>query len=109
MVIRDGDWRLFDWDASTGRSVWILEDGNKTVFRTDYPIASTLAENQAERNAAGRAWKGDWHRIASVPLNLAFDANTGLMEAHQQGDQKHLSRFLNDADNRAWRTKDGRV
>ena len=109
MVIRDGDWRLFDYDFRSGRSVWMLEDGNKTIFRTDYPMQATLSENAALRNEAGKAWKGDWHRIASIPLNIAFDEDLGLMKAHEQGDTKYLSRWLNDSDNRAFRVKEGNV
>jgi hypothetical protein len=109
VVIRDGDWRLFDYDFQSGRTVWMLDDGNKIVFRTDYPIEATLTANSAMRNEAGNAWKGDWHHIASVPLNLAFDDSLGLLKAHDQGDDKYLSRWLNDSDNRGWRTKEGSV
>ena len=109
MVIRDGDWRLFDYDFQSGRAVWMLEDGNKTIFRTDYPMQATLAENEAVRNAADRAWRGDWHRVASIPLNIFFDQDLGLAEAQRQGDDKYLSRWLNDGDNRAFRTKEGNV
>jgi len=109
MVIRDGDWRLFDYDFQSGRSVWMLEQDGKTIFRTDYPMQATLAENAAQRNEAERAWKGDWHRIASIPLNVAFDEDLGLMKAHEQGDEKYLSRWLNDGDNLAFRTRGGRV
>lgn len=109
MVIRDGNWELLEWDRVTGRTVWTWFDGEKTHIRTDYPIAATLSENRAERNAADKAWKGDWHKVASVPLNLAFDDNLGLMRAHNEGDTKYVARWLNDADNRAWRTKEGNV
>lgn len=109
MVIRDGDWRLFDYDFQSGRSVWMLEQDGKTIFRTDYPMQATLAENAAQRNEAERAWKGDWHRIASIPLNVAFDEDLGLMKAHEQGDEKYLSRWLNDGQNVAFRTRGGRV
>lgn len=109
MAIRDGDWELIEWDARTGRTVWSMFDGEKVVIRTDYPVAQTLRENAAIRNATPDGWKGDWHRVASVPLNLLYDDNLGLNKAAQQGDDEYLSRWLNDSDNRAWRTKEGRV
>ena len=109
MIIRDGDWTLFDHDMVTGRTVWHMFDGEKDVFRCDYPVEATLAENKAMRDNAQRAWKGDYHLIASVPLNVLHDEKTGLLEASKQGDDKYFSRWLNDPDNRAWRTKDGRV
>lgn len=109
MTIRDGDWELLEWDAHTGRTVWVMFDGEKTHVRTDYPVASLIEQNAAHRNATPSGWKGDWHHVASIPLNLLHDADTGLHEAFRQGDDKHISRFLNDSDNAAWRTKVGRV
>lgn len=107
--IRDGAWELFSWDPQTGRTVWIMEEDGKTHVRTDYPVQSILDANAARRNATPDGWKGDWHHVASVPLNLLHDENVGLHKAFQQGDDKHISRFLNDPDNAAWRTKTGRV
>jgi hypothetical protein len=109
MTIKDGDWELFEYDYQTGRSVWVMFDGAMTHFRTDYPVTATIAENEAVRNAASRAWKGDYHRVASVPLNVLHDENIGLLKAHEQGDDAYVSRWLNSSDNRAWRTKDGRL
>lgn len=106
-MIKDGDWTLFDWDPVSGRSVWHMFDGEKTVIRTDYPVDSVMSENTTIRNEAGKAWSGDWHRIASVPLNIAHDHN--LIKAHSDGDEAYTRRWLNSSDNRAWRTKEGTV
>lgn len=107
MKVKDGDWTLFDWDAKTGRSVWYLEDGNKTHWRTDYPVDSVLSQNAAVRNSAEKAWTGDYHRVASIPLNVLHDS--GMADASVQHDDRFMSRWLNDSDNRAWRTKEGSV
>ncbi|HEX5935680.1 MAG TPA: hypothetical protein VFY63_16095 [Pseudorhizobium sp.] len=107
MTIRDGDFELFDYDYATGRSVWRYFDGEKTIYRTDYPVANLVEQNLLERNDAPVGWKGDWHKIGSVPLNMAYD--TGLVEAFNLHDDRFISRMLNDSDNRAWRTKEGRV
>jgi hypothetical protein len=107
MIIRDGEWSLFDHDMTTGRSVWHYFDGEKDVFRVDYPVDNLMSENLAVRNSAERAWKGDWHRVASIPLNVAHDS--GLVLAHSEGDDRFVKRWLNDSDNRAWRTKEGRL
>lgn len=109
MRVRDGEFELIDWDPKTGRTVWSMFDGEKTVIRTDTPVQSTLDANAAARNSAPSDWKGDWHRVASVPMQLLYDDNLGLNKAIQQGDDKYLSRWLNDSDNRAWRVKEGRV
>lgn len=107
MIIRDGAWTLHDHDKVSGRSVWHLFDGEKDVFRVDYPVDSVISENQAVRNEASRAWAGDWHRVASIPLNIAHDS--GLVQAHSEGDDRFVKRFLNSSGNRAWRTKEGHL
>lgn len=105
--IRDGDWALFDHDFQTGRTVWMRQNGDgSTTYRTDYPVDRIVKENRDFRNALDSGWKGDWHRVASIPLNVFHDQ---LAEASRQDDQKYLSKWLNDADNAAWRTKAGRI
>lgn len=106
MAIKDGDFELVSYDHRTGRSVWRMYDGEKWVFRTDYPITNLTDQNAAVRNSAEKAWRGDWHRVASIPLNVYFDK---LAPAVQQSDDGYIRRFLNDSDNRAWRTKEGRL
>lgn len=107
MLIRDGAWTLYDHDMASGRCVWHHFDGEKDVYRVDYPVDNLISENRDVRNSAEKVWRGDWHRVASIPLNVAH--STGLVEAHSQGDDRFVKRFLNDGDNRAWRTKDGQL
>lgn len=107
MKIKDGDWTLFDYDIKTGRQVWVITnpDGSQT-FRTDYPVEATVDQNTAQRNLAQPGWAGDYHHIASIPLNVYHEQ---LAEASKQGDDRYISKWLNDGDNAAWRTKEGRV
>lgn len=107
MKIKDGDWTLFDYDIQTGRQVWVISnpDGSRT-FRTDYPVEATVDQNTAQRNLAQSGWAGDYHHVASIPLNVYYDQ---LAEASKQGDDRYISKWLNDADNSAWRTKSGVV
>ncbi len=108
MPIYDADgWELFDHDPQTGRRVWVVEDGKKLHFKISYPAKQTIDENAEARASASSNWKGEYHRIASIPLNIVHDS--GFAEAITQQDKKWTSRFLNDGDNRAWRTKDGKV
>jgi len=106
MQIRDGDWVLFDYDVKSGRQVWRMEQDGRTVFRTDYPVDATISVNAAQRNMAKAGWAGDYHHVASIPLNVYHDQ---LAEASRQQDNAYVSKWLNDADNRAWRTKEGRL
>ena len=107
MIVRDGDWSLFDYDIASGRQVWSLRNPDGSVtYRTDYPVQATVDLNTAHRNLAQSGWAGDYHQIAAIPLNVYHDQ---VAEAAMEGDDKYLSRWLNDSDNRAWRTKEGRV
>jgi hypothetical protein len=107
MTIRDGAWELFDYDFQTGRSVWRYFDGEKTTFRTDYPVDDLIKQNAFTRNETSGNQMGDWVKIASVPLNVAYDA--GLVQAQTEGDQQFVKKWLNDGDNRAWRSFDATV
>lgn len=107
MRFRDGDWWLVDHDVKLGRTVWAHENGDgSTTYRTDYAVQPTVDLNTAQRNMARKDWAGDYHHVASIPLNVYWDQ---LAEASKQGDDKFISKWLNDGDNRAWRTKEGRV
>ena len=108
MAIRDENgFELHEHDYATGRTVWRYFDGEKTIFRTDYPVENLINTNAEQRSISRNDWQGDYHHIASVPSNVAWDS--GLVEAFSQHDDKHINKFLNDGDNRAWRTKDGQV
>ncbi len=105
-MIKDGDWELFDYDFQTGRSVWRLFDGAATHFRTDYPVENLVKQNADAMNESTGQRFGEGKRIASIPLNIFYDQ---LNEAQSEGDEKFVSRWLNDSDNRAFRTFGGRV
>ncbi|MGE7367903.1 hypothetical protein ACQKKX_02380 [Neorhizobium sp. NPDC001467] len=106
-MIRDGQWELHDYDYATGRSVWRYFDGMDWHMRVDTPVDNIVRENEFTRNATSGNAMGDWVKIASIPLNHAHAEN--LVQAHSEGDDKFVSRWLNDSDNRAWRSFDARV
>lgn len=105
-IVEDG-WELMEADPQTGRTVWACEVGDQIHIRVDQPVDALLAQNREAFNNAPSGWKGDWHRIASVPLNVLHAS--GLDEAIGQKDDRFLSKWLNNSNNRAWRTRDGRV
>lgn len=103
--IKDGNWTLFAYDQDTGRSIWTTWiDGNLT-FRVDTPVDHIIQANTDARNADHPHRFGDYVHIASVPLNHHYQS--GLAEAVVQQDEKHLSRWINDSDNAAWRVREG--
>lgn len=107
--VHDGRWQLFDYDAATGRSVWVTEGDipGQMIFRIDTPVDEILEANvEAEKATHGQRF-GDWNRAASIPLQLYHSA--GLAEAAREGDDAYLRRFLNDGDNAKFRTSRGRL
>jgi len=105
--IRDGDFTLFDHNFATGRSVWVKHEADgRMTFRVDTPVDQIIDQNAAIRNETQARNFGDWVRVASIPLDTVY--NSGLEEANRQRDQKYLSRWLNDGDNRAFRTHEGK-
>jgi hypothetical protein len=107
MKVRDENgWELVSHDERMGRTVWSYYDGQATHYRTDYRVDNIVNDNKvAQAELAGKRW-GDGQRIASIPLNVYFDQ---LEQAHKEGDDKYVSRWLNDGDNAAFRVKEGRV
>jgi hypothetical protein len=50
-------------------------------------------------------WRGDMHHVASIPDVIVHD----LMKRGIWQDNKKLLKWLDDPDNRLWRTKPGRL
>ena len=86
--------------------VMFKEEGSTTV-RTDMPVDAVIDENKAALAATEGQRFGDWNRAASIPMPLFH--SSGMATAIQQDDQKFIAKFLNDPDNRAWRTSRGKV
>ena len=105
--IWDGAWKLMEHDPLTGRSVWMTVQDDQYVFRVDMPLDDIFtANNDAVIETNGRRF-GDYNRVASVPHHLIYQ--NGLNDAVEQQDSRWLSRWLNDSDNKKFRTSRGSV
>lgn len=105
--IWDGAWKLVDFDHPTGRSVWMTQQDDQLVFRVDMPLEDIFSANhEMAMETQGRRF-GDYNRVASIPHHLVYQ--NGIDDALGQGDDKWLARWLNDSDNRKFRTSRGRV
>jgi hypothetical protein len=101
------DWVLFEHIPGV-RAVYVKDNGDEWLIRTDYFGADRLKEaNKASvEQTEGRRF-GDYRPLASIPHNEMRD--TGLEEALRQGDDRFVNRWLNDGDNRGYRTSRGRA
>jgi hypothetical protein len=105
--IYDGDWRLIGYDPELDRSMWmIMEDDGGMHIQVRYGVNAVLAANRQAFNEAPKRF-GDWARIASIPFPIYY--SSGLDQAIAGEDKKFISKFLNSSDNRAWRTRGGKI
>jgi hypothetical protein len=68
-------------------------------------VEAMVERSVAEAIDAPSGWKGDWHKVASIP-------NVVLMELEKQGilnDPPRFKKWLNDRDNRFFRTREGHL
>ena len=80
-----------------------IED-DKLVLKGSQDMSSIIDSNTAHRNEF-KGYKGEFHRAASIP-NLIVD---DLMRKGIWQDSKRLKAWLNDPDNRAFRTSTGKI
>lgn len=100
--------KLFDYDPETGTTKWWHYDADKdeAKIETVFEVGDIIEANKAQFNSTDeRAKWGEWSRVASIPMALFY-------RLKQQGildDQAAMKRWLNDPDNRLFRTRPGRV
>lgn len=99
---------LFDEDPLTKtKTIFVMEDGSDEFqLITQQEIDPLLAANQAERKEKdARTPYGDMDRVASIPLNIWWE----LKREGIADDEKALRKWLNDPENKVFRTREGRV
>ena len=103
------------WLPSLAAAVAVLAPAlagaqTKIDFFFPVPVDGKLAREMTRLtkayNDSQNKRHGDWSRIASIPLNIYHEQ---LAEAQSQKDEKYMSKWLNDPDNRAFRTFGGTV
>lgn len=90
-----------------GVETWFhgAENGKYTIETVSPDVAPTTDRNKALYNEnAGKRW-GDMKHVASIPLTVYWD----LVQKGVTRDQKDFSKWLNDPDNRHFRTFPGKV
>ena len=87
------------------------EDGG-LVIETGQDVSSIIEQNKKEYNENNGKWGGDIfdNKIASIPLTVIDDLNNaGIMRGFHVLDQKKFRAWLNNPDNRFFRTRQGKV
>ena len=86
--------RTFHWDNDT----------DDFLIQTEQETTDIVEANKAAYNDAPERW-GDMTRVASIPLSLYFD----LKKKGIADDPVAMKRWLNDPDQRFFRTRPGRL
>jgi hypothetical protein len=81
------------------------------VIETKQDITGILESNKAQFNAIDEKSKwGEWTKVASIPNVVVDELNKqGIMRGFAVLDEKRFRIFLNDPDNRFFRTRPGQV
>lgn len=98
--------KVFDVDPLSGiTSYWHYDDATDTaLIEKRQDVSDILDANKAEFNADHGRY-GEWTKVASIPLSVYYDLKAkGIVD-----DPVAMKRWLNDADNRFFRTRPGTV
>lgn len=92
--------------ASGLEQVMHVDEDTGDITLEDRQNVQALVElNKAIANEDPGNWRADMHRVASIPMSLFYDLKRrGIVD-----DEKALRKWLNDPDNRVFRTKPGRL
>lgn len=100
---------LLDHDPTTGITEFFDYDDNTDLvtIRTEQDVTDLAEQNKALFNDVDNPHRfgGEWHRVAQIP-------STVYNELYQSGkihDKQYMRRFLNDPDNRVFRTRPGKI
>lgn len=101
------DTRVINNDVEAGIvTLMHYDDADDSMTIEDIQNVEPLVEqNKALYNDSPGNWKGNMHRVASIPMTVYNQ----LVQSGCARDKKCMKRWLNDSDNRVFRTRDGRV
>jgi len=96
--------RFFDADSATGITrYWHVKDNGEYVIETEQRL-DVDESNTRQRNMTDKrtAW-GDVNKVASIPLSVYYR----LKREGIADDPAALKKWLNNSDNRVFRTREG--
>ena len=100
--------RLFSTDKDQGitRYFHYDDDTDQVTIQTQQDVSDVIEENKQEfAQIDERARWGEWTRVASIPMSIYLK----LKAEGKLDDQAYMKRWLNDPENRYFRTRAGQV
>ena len=104
--------QLISADASALKKTEAAADGDGgLIIRTSQDVTDIVEQNKAQYNAGSVHDKwGDLTKVASLPFTIIDTLNRkGIMRGFAVINEKEFRVFLNDPENRFFRTRPGRV
>jgi hypothetical protein len=104
--------QLISADASALKKTEAAFDGEGgLIIRTTQDVTAIVEQNKAQYNSTSSREKwDDLTKVASLPFTIIDTLNRkGIMRGFAVIDEKEFRRFLNDPDNRFFRTRPGIV
>ena len=89
-----------------------LNDKDELTFEQSQDVSDLVEANKKEYNAADTKWSDKLmgNKVASVPFAAIDKLNKqGIMKGYKMLDQKRFFAWLNDPENRFFRTKPGHL
>ena len=102
------DNKIFDVNPDLGitRTWHYNDETDEATIQTQQDVTDIIEENKQEFNQVDeRARWGEFSRVASIPLSLYYE----LKKEGKLEDQAYMKRWLNDPENRHFRTRPGEV
>jgi squalene cyclase len=96
------------------RTVAHADGDGGVVYETRQDVSGIIEQNQREFNQYDERakWSGDVYgnKVASIPLTVIDDLNNqGIMRGFHVLDEKRFRAWLNNPDNRFFRTRPGNI
>ena len=89
-----------------------LNDKDEITIEQSQDVSALIDQNKKEYNAADTKWSDKLmgNKVASVPFAAIDNLNKqGIMKGYEILDQKRFFAWLNNPDNRFFRTKPGHL
>jgi hypothetical protein len=100
--------RLVSENAAIGqKQYWHDHDDGSVTIQTVQDVEDVAESNKQSFNQVDERanWQGDMHKVASIPMAIFYDLKRkGILD-----DPAAMKKWLNDSDNRVFRTRPGTV
>jgi hypothetical protein len=100
--------RLVSENAAIGqKQYWHDHDDGSVTIQTVQDVEDVAESNKQSFNQVDERanWNGDMHKVASIPMAIFYDLKRkGILD-----DPAAMKKWLNDSDNRVFRTRPGQV